>query len=365
MSTPLRVLHVTRDFPPQNNGGLSTAVGGLVAAQASAGIECAVLSFDDFRPAKGGDESGAKPEQSSRDDGVAVIRVTGNGAGQHWQPLAARWPADIVHVHHESLWGVGHQLTQHEQRPTVFTVHVLQAEQNRLRDILSTRSSEAQDEALGACSIVHAPSQAVADRLLAGNPSLEKKLVVLRLGHPDWPGAAAAATAAHRTADENPLLLYVGRFADINGFAELLRALPVIFAAHPTLRATIAGGLPGNARAERRWKRRWETLAGPLAPRLHWAGWLSPGALSRLYGEASMLVVPSWFETFGQVALEGMLHGVPLITTGAGALAEIASDTTARLIPPRDASAIAGAVDDLLADADGTETRRQNALVCA
>lgn len=39
----MRVLHLTTEFPPLIYGGLDTAVGGLVNASASAGIETAVL----------------------------------------------------------------------------------------------------------------------------------------------------------------------------------------------------------------------------------------------------------------------------------------------------------------------------------
>src|SRR5262245_52791273 len=39
----LRVLHITTEYPPIVYGGLGTAVGGLVAASAEAGLEVAVL----------------------------------------------------------------------------------------------------------------------------------------------------------------------------------------------------------------------------------------------------------------------------------------------------------------------------------
>ncbi len=67
--------------------------------------------------------------------------------------------------------------------------------------------------------------------------------------------------------------------------------------------------------------------------------------------------MPSWFETFGQVLLEGMLHGTPIVTTGAGALAEQADTDTALLIAPRSKSAIAKGVLQILGDPIGTAQR--------
>ncbi len=355
---PRRVLHITRDFPPNINGGLSVAVGGLVESQARAGIECVVVSFDDYRHSGGSVRR--EPERSTTASGIPVIHVRGKSAIKRAQELAVNFIADVVHVHHELLWDFATDVARFNRSPTVFTVHVLQSEQNRLRDVKTTQSSEAQQRALAECTILHAPSQAVADHLLDSTLRLGERLNVVRLGCDDWPGAVEASE--QERFDGPPMLLYVGRFADICGFAQLLEALPALLAAQPTLQVTIAGGMPDNPRAEKRWKKRWEKLAGANARRLRWVGWLRSDELSRLYGKATMLVVPSWFETFGQVVLEGMLHGTPLITTGAGAIAELVDDECALLIDANDASAITTAANELLADPAAAEQRRANAL---
>ncbi len=323
-------------------------------------MQCVVVSFDDYRHTMHGGSVKREPERTTTAGGTAVIHVTGKSAQARAQELAANFVADVVHVHHESLWEFARDVARFNHSPTVYTVHVLQSEQNRLRDVRNTHSSDAQDTALAECSVIHAPSQAVSDILVESTLALGQRLKLVRLGNDDWPGAIVASE--QERFEGMPMLLYVGRFADINGFTELLSALPAVFEAHPTLRATIAGGMPGNPRAEKRWKRRWEKLAGEHAARLHWAGWQTPGQLSELYGRATMLVVPSWFETFGQVVLEGMLHGAPLITTGTGAIAELVDQGSALLIEPQNPTAISDAVDQLLTDPVAAETRRQHAL---
>jgi len=355
---PLRVLHVTRDFPPNVNGGLSVAVGGLVEAQVRAGIECVVVSFDDYRNTGGSVKR--DPERTTTLSGISVLHITGKSALKRTQELAANFVADVVHVHHELLWDFATDVARFNHSPTVFTVHVLQSEQNRLRDVRTTQSSKAQVKALAECSILHAPSQAVADVLINSTLRLGNRLRIVRLGGDDWPDAIAASEQERFVGP--PMLLYVGRFADICGFAELLEALPPLLAAHPTLEVTIAGGMPDNPRSEKRWKKRWERLGGDDAHRVRWTGWRSSDELSDLYGAATMLVVPSWFETFGQVVLEGMLHGTPLITTGAGAIAELVDETCALLIAIKNPEAIVDAVEALLADPDAAEQRRLNAL---
>tara|TARA_R110002096_G_scaffold16898_8_gene57880 strand:- start:16518 stop:17666 length:1149 start_codon:yes stop_codon:yes gene_type:complete len=355
---PLRILHITRDFPPNINGGLSVAVGGLVEAQARAGIECVVVSFDNYRPASGSVKR--EPERTTTISGITVIHVTGKAALERAQELAVNFIADVVHVHHELLWSFAKAVAQFNRSPTVLTIHVLQSEQNRLRDVATTQSSEAQARALAECSILHAPSQAVANILIESSLALGGRLKVVPLGCDDWPGAVEASEQ-ERFGDW-PMLLYVGRFADICGFAELLEALATLLSDDPTLQVTIAGGMPDNPRAEKRWKKRWDKLAGDEAARVHWAGWRSSDELSELYGAATMLVVPSWFETFGQVALEGMLHGTPLITTGAGALANLVDEECALLIDKKSPESIVAAVQSLLADPAAAEARRLAAL---
>jgi glycosyltransferase involved in cell wall biosynthesis len=56
-------------------------------------------------------------------------------------------------------------------------------------------------------------------------------------------------------------------------------------------------------------------------------------------------------EPFGRVIVEGMLAGRPVVATRAGGAVEIVEDgTSGVLVPPRDATALAGALRDLLAD---------------
>jgi MMP alpha-(1->4)-mannosyltransferase len=62
------------------------------------------------------------------------------------------------------------------------------------------------------------------------------------------------------------------------------------------------------------------------------------------YSTSEMMVMPSLFEGFGLPALESMACGLPLITTTAGALPEVADKKISVLVPPRDSKAIIDAV---------------------
>jgi glycogen(starch) synthase len=84
---------------------------------------------------------------------------------------------------------------------------------------------------------------------------------------------------------------------------------------------------------------------------VRFTGWLSSDDLAGLYRQADMLVVPSWYEPFGMVVLEGMLYGLPIAASAIGGPAEILEhERTGLLYPPRDARAIAGALVRLIKD---------------
>ena len=66
---------------------------------------------------------------------------------------------------------------------------------------------------------------------------------------------------------------------------------------------------------------------------------------------AEVVVVPSFGEGFGMVALEAMERGRPVIASDVGGLPEIVDDgRTGLLVPPGDVEALAGAIVELASD---------------
>ena len=63
--------------------------------------------------------------------------------------------------------------------------------------------------------------------------------------------------------------------------------------------------------------------------------------------------MPSWYEPFGMVVLEGMAHGLAIAAAAVGGPAEILEHgRTAILFPPRDSRALARAILRLVRDSD-------------
>lgn len=89
-----------------------------------------------------------------------------------------------------------------------------------------------------------------------------------------------------------------------------------------------------------------------LESRVRFVSGVSDERIVELYAEAEIAVVPSLYEGFSLPAVEAMAAGVPLVATTGGALPEVVGNdgTTAALVSPGDAGALASTILDLLND---------------
>ncbi len=88
-----------------------------------------------------------------------------------------------------------------------------------------------------------------------------------------------------------------------------------------------------------------------LASEMRALGWVENVDLPALYQGAAAFVMPSRYEGFGLPVLEAMASGVPVVTTTATALPEVAGDA-ALLVDPDDAAGMAAALGRLLEDGE-------------
>ena len=88
-----------------------------------------------------------------------------------------------------------------------------------------------------------------------------------------------------------------------------------------------------------------------LAERFRFLGFRPDAA--RLIAAFDVVTVPSHIEPLGNATLEAMAAGVPVVGSRVGGIPEMIVDqVTGRLVPPRDPSALALALEPLLRDAD-------------
>jgi glycosyltransferase involved in cell wall biosynthesis len=132
-------------------------------------------------------------------------------------------------------------------------------------------------------------------------------------------------------------LLFIGNIIKRKGFHTLLEALSL---SKLNIRLDVVGGLDVESRYAAAMKKRSQ---GPdLKSKVFFHGSMEHEDLAAILKSAHVLVVPSSYEGFGIVYLEGMAFGLPAIGTTAGAASEIITDgETGFLIKPGDFKTLA------------------------
>jgi glycosyltransferase involved in cell wall biosynthesis len=139
-------------------------------------------------------------------------------------------------------------------------------------------------------------------------------------------------------------LIFLGYLDARKGVSDLLSAL-----ASPTMklrrwRATLAGGGPIDEFRE---------FADDLGilDRLYFPGWLDQAAVRALFADADVLVLPSYAEGLAMSVLEGLSHGLAVVTTPVGAHSEVIEpDVSGILVPPGDVAALSNALVNVIED---------------
>lgn len=88
-----------------------------------------------------------------------------------------------------------------------------------------------------------------------------------------------------------------------------------------------------------------------LQERILLQGEVSGAALECAWRRADGFVLPSWYEGYGMVIAEALCHGLPIVTTTGGALADTLPSGCGLAVAPGDAVALTAALRRLLSDA--------------
>lgn len=139
------------------------------------------------------------------------------------------------------------------------------------------------------------------------------------------------------------------RLVERKGIGNAITAL----AAVPGAELHVAGGpdvaaLEADPEARRL---RWLAAEVGVADRVVLRGRVDREAMPALLRSADAVVCAPWYEPFGIVPLEAMASGVPVVATAVGGqIDSVVHDVTGVHVPPRDPSALAAALRDLLED---------------
>ena len=158
-------------------------------------------------------------------------------------------------------------------------------------------------------------------------------------------------------------LLYVGRLEPIKGLDVLLHTMASIEAPR-TVQLLVAGGGDAQDEGYLRMKRLTRELA--IEDRVDFLGSLDHDLLPLYYQAADVCVVPSYYESFGLVAMEAMACGTPVVASRVPGLQAIVRDNrSGYLVPWHCPDAFADRLEMLLANDALRESMGKEALSTA
>jgi glycosyltransferase involved in cell wall biosynthesis len=156
------------------------------------------------------------------------------------------------------------------------------------------------------------------------------------------PSGAPVSPAMARLIGDGPFVLFVGRLNWKKGLDRLIAALPYA----PDVRLIVAGN------DEDRYQPALESLAqaAGVSDRIVFAGPVLGADKDALMSAARALVLPSYSENFGNVVLEAMALGRPVIVTPEVGVADLVRDCGGGIVTGGSPLLLAGALTALVVD---------------
>jgi glycosyltransferase involved in cell wall biosynthesis len=346
---PLNICILNLDYIPFRSSGLAVYGETLASGLAKAGHRVTVIAarreglaeyevIDGIRvyrvPAGHGDwigyawHAGPLAQQLHRGEAFDIVhfldvhfayRFEGSYIASAFQSFRQRATSDGGLPYHSNWWGMGAHLVYY----------------NAARWLAET-------PAVDRASHVLASSQATADEFVAHYGVQPERVTVVPLGIDlgRFQRRDAVALRSQLGLDGSKVLLYVGFGTPRKGLDYLARAMPLL---PSSARLLLIG------RWERAYRGKFYHALGSAQNRVMEIGYVADEELPLYYSLADILVLPSLLEGFGLTLVEAMACHTPIVASQVGSIPEIVGPG-GRLVRPRDPTALAQAIDELLQD---------------
>ncbi|MBT7301795.1 MAG: glycosyltransferase family 4 protein [Victivallales bacterium] len=362
----MRLAIVCGIYPPEGSGGIETYTRDMAEALVAAGHEVVVLSRT-----KGED-------QCEELAGVEVHRYRRRELpkGERFLPGLwwSRFLAQELDRHHREKpltavefpnWeGVGYWYARRKASrrvPTITWVHTpffesLELKPHLRKQVGSRFTCWLEKRAILASDHLVCSTRAHR-QMVAGIFGFDpERAHVMPLGT-SLPTADEVAAIPPAPPDAPIRVLYASRLEVRKGTQTLLDAVPDVASEFPDVEFLVAGKDRPEAPGGQLFADYFRTTYAPFTDRVKFLGFVSDAELKRLYQQCDVFAVPSNYESFGLVFIEGMSWGKPVIGGRAGGMPEVIADgKTGFLVDPGDVAGFAAALGQLCRD-QGLRTR--------
>jgi len=360
----VKLLHVVSSYLPATRyGGTIVSVHGLCRALAARGHDVHVYTTSVDGPG----DSAVRHGEPVDIEGVKVWYFQSNTLRRlYYAPALAgalRQSVSefaVVHTHAIYLWPLWAAAREagHAGVPYVVSPRGMLE-----KDLIERKSAIwkaaligfVEKRTLEGAAAIHVTSGREADHAAAFGFSL-RRVSEIPNGVDIYRGVFTASPAVSRTIDQGPYVLFLGRINWKKGIDRLIEAMRHA----PGIRLVVAGN------DEEGYASKLELLATRFAvrERVIFAGPVYGDDKAALIAQARALVLPSYSENFGNVVLEAMAAGRPVIVSAAVGVADLVRDNDCGVVIEDGAEQLGRAIAHVAADPEaGDEMGRRGQTV--
>ncbi len=321
-----RVLMLAWEYPPRIIGGLARVVWALSHELAELGLDVHVITAD--HPATPEFELDGKvkvhrvkTQTDSSPDFLTWVSKLNFGFLQYAIPLFNEQKFDIIHAHDWMVTDAAWVLKTTYDTPLVTTIHA--TEQGRMGGIHTSmqRYVHQMEWRLTYESFrVIVNSRHMVDELRGSFDLPLNKIDIIPNGvtpenfRIDFPENEKRAFRQSFAGESQKIVLYVGRLVNEKGVQVLIDAAPKVIQQYPETQFLIVG----TGYFMETLKAQADYLG--VTENVRFLGYVADADLLKLYQVTDAVAIPSLYEPFGIVALEGMAAGTPVVVSDVGGL---------------------------------------------
>ncbi|MDD5039092.1 MAG: glycosyltransferase, partial [Dehalococcoidales bacterium] len=240
---------------------------------------------------------------------------------------------DLIHSHYWLSGWVGRQVQGWWDVPHVIMFHTLGAAKNAIgigEDEPELRL-QTEKELVRDCHCVTAATETEKQQLISYYGASPEKISVSPCGvNLDLFQPVDKETARQELGfNGNSIVLFVGRIEPLKGIDKLLMAMTYL-EKRQRAELVIIGGDEDSQQEVERLQRLSRKLQ--IQDSVVFVGKVNQQELPRYYSAADVCVIPSYYESFGLVALESLACGTPIVATRVGGIDKIISQDGAGFV---------------------------------
>ena len=323
----MKILMLTWEYPPRVVGGISRVVHDLSHRLIKDGHEVTVVTYKEGNVQDFEDDNGVKVYRVNNyminpNNFIDwIMQLNFNLISKATEIINKEGPFDVIHAHDWLVAYASKTLKDSFNIPIIATIHATESGRNSgIHDEVQRYINDTEWMLTYEATEVIVNSNYMKSEIqrLFGLPYEKINVVPNGVNLNLYDGVERDYNFRRQyAADNEKIILYVGRLVYEKGVQNLIAAMPKVLNGYHDSKLIIAGkgGMIDELRDEVRRLN--------IEDKVYFTGYLNLEQVTKMYKCADVAVFPSTYEPFGVVALEGMLSGTPVVVSDIGGLNDI------------------------------------------